>query len=141
MNILNISNLDKLKITKIKSWAIYFTYDNNKYLLHLGDADEYDTITTLYLRTPINNTGQYKLEPIVWHYGDFIPSIKYKTKKKYDGTLSQIDKQDFVWILTWNNIIESKYSDEITKRKHDIKKIENIKKKLNKLEYELKNEI
>ena len=32
-NKLIISDLSKLKITKIKSWAIYFTYNNKHYML------------------------------------------------------------------------------------------------------------
>lgn len=137
MDALNISNLNNLKITKIKNWAIYFTYNNNKYLIHRSTED-YDIFTTLYLRKPINNTGQYELESIIGYYGDFIPSIRYNAKNKYSGTLSQINKKDFVWKLTWDNIIESQYSDEIQERKHNIKNIEDIKKKINDFEYKLK---
>ena len=33
-NILNITDLNKLTITKVKPYAVYFTYDNEKYMLH-----------------------------------------------------------------------------------------------------------
>lgn len=33
-NRLNITDLDKLTITKVKPFVLYFTYDNERYMLH-----------------------------------------------------------------------------------------------------------
>ena len=93
MKKLIITDYDKLKITKVKYWAIYFEYDGEKYLLHC-DGELYEEVTTLYHRIPINNKGFYKLEIVNRYYGNKIPWLKCNYNKH---TLSAIDKVEFVY--------------------------------------------
>lgn len=58
MNKLNITDLDKLKITKVKSWVVHFIYDGQKYFLH-DDSDE-DRCTGLYKKNGKNIELIYK---------------------------------------------------------------------------------
>lgn len=79
MGKLIITDLSKLKITKVKNWAIYFNYDNEKYLLH-GSCCDYEYSSNLYKRIPINN--KYELVYMAGEYtwddyikGEFIKNI------------------------------------------------------------------
>ena len=59
---IHITDLNKLRLYKIKPWAIYFEYDGQKYLIHEGD-DDYEYAVTLYKKN-INEHGYYELEEI-----------------------------------------------------------------------------
>ena len=41
---IEMNDLLLLEITKVKSWDIYFDYDNKHYLLH-GKVDDYESFT------------------------------------------------------------------------------------------------
>ena len=58
---INITDISKLKITKVKPWKIYFEYDNTKYML-LEDSDE-DAHMSLYKRNQLEN-GNHTVECI-----------------------------------------------------------------------------
>lgn len=123
---LEIKDLSLLKITKVKDWAVYFTYDNEKYLLH-GSTDGGDSSITLYLRIPLNDNGKYKLEPLngKWTKDDYIAN-KYirvdKVGKQNCRTIhySEIDKSYFVKQLTNDEFVSGVFSVKV-----DIIKIKN----------------
>ena len=124
---LKINNINKLKITKIKDWAIYFTYDNARYLLHAN------TYTTLYKRKPLNECGKFELQWMCSKYGYLIPNINYRDKNNKSlrcRPYNQIDLKKFLWDMTWNDFFESDYSQEIEVRKQKIKEIDQDIKKL-----------
>lgn len=139
---MKIDDTTKLRITKIKNWAIYFTYDNEKYLLH-ESSEDYETATTLYKREVVNEHGKFKLIPLKSGYGGQIPNIKYKTNnriKNYNSRpFSQIDMNNFVWDMTWKGYFSSCYDIEIEKTKQKIKDIETTIETLKDMMRELRN--
>lgn len=122
---LEIKDLSLLKITKVKDWAVYFTYDTEKYLLH-GSSDGGDNSMTLYLRIPFGSDGKYKLEPIKgkWSSTDYVSSY-IKVNKVGNGKnktihYSEIDKEFFVKQLTNDGFVSG-----ILDEKVDIIKLKN----------------
>lgn len=104
MSKLIITDLNKLKITKVKDWAIYFNYDNEKYLLHgSGECGEYSS--NLYKRIPINN--KYELVYIKGEYtcDDYIKGEFIKEYYKRILVYNQIDKEYFV-----NQLVKWKFA-------------------------------
>lgn len=133
-----ITDLSKIKITKLKSWAIYFEYNSDKYLLH-ESTDDYDTTVTLYKRIPYNDFGKYELEYLCSKPYMEIPSIEYNKKKKHRiGTHSQINIEKFVYDMTFDGYFSSKYDEEIAIEKSPIykkkKQIEKLQKEIELLE-------
>jgi hypothetical protein len=123
---LKIDDIRKLKITKIKNWAIYFTYNNDRYILHESSKD-YETYTTLYKKVPLNESGKFELKWICNDVGRRIPYIHYKCERRikvYESrTHRQIDLDKFLWDMTWDGFFDSCYSDVIAKRKQQINDI------------------
>lgn len=112
MGKLIITDLNKLKITKVKDWAIYFNYDNEKYLLH-GSYCNYEYSSNLYKRIPINN--KYELVYMAGEYtwDDYIKGEFIKEYHKRTLVYNQIDKEYFVnqlvrWEFAEYNPIEPK---------------------------------
>lgn len=114
MGKLIITDLSKLKITKVKDWAIYFNYDNEKYLLH-GSCCDYEYGYNLYKRIPDISKNRYKLDCIARDFSDD-DCIRHEFTKesvKRGFTYSQIDKEYFVnklveWDFTEYNPIKPK---------------------------------
>ena len=132
---LTITDKSKLKITKVKDWAIYFTYCDEKYLLH-ESTDCYDSVVTLYKRLPVNDNGKYELEWLHSNPYSDIPTIEYKKKNKYwTGTNSQVNIDKFVYDLTKDGFFESEYEKEIKKKSDPINK---KKAQIAKLEEEIR---
>ena len=115
---LNIKDIHLLHITKVKPWAIYFNYDNKKYLLH-GSTQDYESSIHLYER--IWNGKHYELEYISGYLScsdnvenDF---ISYKCKGK---TYSQIDKARFVCLLEYKELCKGCYAMIVGQHKYHI---------------------
>ena len=69
-NTLTITDLDKLQITKIKLFTIYFTYDNERYMLHEGSSDGYYGYIELYKRVLNKHGSVIRVEYLnAGHYG------------------------------------------------------------------------
>lgn len=106
-----INDISKFKITKLKpNYAMYFTYNNHKYLLH-SKSDCGDKVTTLYKRNLIGNS--YKLEVVSsvwWDYFDEIYSVINKNYTSINGTptYSHIDKIGVLRVLDKWNLIKLK---------------------------------
>lgn len=105
--VIDIQDLSLLKITKVKTWAIYFDYGNKHYLLHNKLCDEYEEIHELYERN-INKNGFYSLNFIKSSYArssvlnDYIKPISWKTI-----VYNQIDKEYFRDKLVVNGFAKS----------------------------------
>lgn len=133
---LEIKDLSKLKITKVKPWAIYFDYDNEKYLLY-GRNEDYEYDITLYKRVPLplNDKGKYKLEYIFSQISasDYIKStyIKYFSKQM---CYKHIDKEHFVKKLTYDGFCYGMYDEYVEELKG---MINNIDKDVERYQYEI----
>lgn len=99
-------DLDKLKITKVKPWCIYFTYDNRYYMLHEEDeyGDEYESEVVLYERFLNNHGNVIKCKPLAscvkpLNIKEFINKLKivnHDGSCGYNIIYSKIDKIHFV---------------------------------------------
>lgn len=143
MDKLNITDLDKLKITKVKPWVVYFTYDGQRYFLH-DDSDE-DRCTGLYKKNGKNIERISGVITLSKPY-DFI-RIKKKIKPSKILVYNQIDKEYFVKKLTRQGIVDSLFqkdidelNEKISFNKEEIRQLKiDIDKKeseIRKLEYE-----
>ena len=116
MNKVNITDLDKLKITKVKTWVVYFTYDEQRYFLH-DDSDE-DRCIGLYKKND-KNIEEIGGAITLSYPCDFIRVKKnIKPPKKWNSTAcnivyNQIDKEYFVKKLTRQGIIDSLFQKDI----------------------------
>lgn len=123
-----ITDLSKIKITEVKDWVIYFSYNGEKYLLH-GSSDGFDASVTLYKRLSIDdNKGKYKLEVI-----ESMPSSSVYIRNEYiryfgldrNNTVSysNIDKEYFIKKLSYNGFANNIYDDLLKKKNNAIKDI------------------
>lgn len=116
MSGLKLNIIDDIKITKVRDWSIHFKHCGCSYLLHLSQ-DGYEEATTLY---EINNG---KLNPIHSEYDDYIPElylINGDRRTKDSQPYNQIDTDKFIYDLTWNGFVESKFSDDVKLNKSPI---------------------
>lgn len=130
MDKLNITDLDKLKITKVKPWVVYFTYDGQRYFLH--DDSEEDMCIGLYKKNDKNIEKFIGTITISKPY-DFI-RIKKAIKPSKTLVYNQIDKEYFVKKLTKQGIINSLFQKDIDKLN---KKISFNKEEIRKLKIEI----
>lgn len=93
-----VFNPSKIKIYKVKFWAVYFKYEDEYYLLHYG-GDLYEEATTLYHKI-LDENGKYELKVIASKYNNCIPKCVYKTT-----TYSHINRVDFVMSLLKDGFI------------------------------------
>ena len=130
---LNIKDINLLKITKVKPWTIYFNYNNTKYLLH-GATEDYESSVALYERKW--NGKKYDLEYISGYLScsDNVENefITYVGKGKI---YSQIDKKRFVSLLEYKGLCKGCFALQVGKNKSLINK-NNIK--ISKLEDEIR---
>lgn len=132
---LQIDDLNKLKITKVKRWAIYFTYDNERYLLH-GTSDCGESGVTLYKRNW--NGTKFKLERIASDWGDENVEYEYiKSIPRNTNTLvyAHIDKEYFVKKLSLDGFVYGIFDKEVENIKLNN---ENIREQIRKLENEIR---
>ncbi len=108
---LEIKDVKLMKITKVKPWAIYFTYDNERYLLH-ESSEAYDTVIRLYKRE-LNKFGNYKLEFIIGSpYCDFF-SKDYLGRNGSSIPYCQIDLDLFCKRMTRDKFFCGAYEKDI----------------------------
>lgn len=122
---LNIEDVDKLKITKVKSWAILFDYDDKHYLLHSDSEEGEGSGQTLYERI-LNENGNYVLYAVEskWYLEGSLISDYVRLSKTlnriYSSTIvySQLSKRYFAYKLTLNGLACG-CMKEIVKRNRD----------------------
>jgi hypothetical protein len=144
---LEIRDLSLLKINKVKDWAVYFTYDNEKYLLH-GSSDGGDYSMTLYLRIPIGSDGKYKLESITGKYtssdyvSDYINVNKLGKGKNKTIHYCDIDKEYFVKQLTKEGFVTGVLDEKVDaiklKNKVRQEEIKKLREQIYKIERQIK---
>lgn len=133
MSLPKFTFINMLKITKVRDWSIHFRYYGDRYLLHLSQ-DGGEESTTLYEI----NSGE--LNPIHSEYDDCIPELYLINgdRRKDSQLYKQIDIEKFVYDMTWNGFISSKFDDEIKMKKSPIYKkkceIERLQKEIEVLE-------
>lgn len=97
---------EKIKIYKVKPWAVYFKHGNDYYLLHYG-GELYEEATVLYQKI-LDKNGQYKLKYLHFCYGNKIPNCVFESK-----VYSHINKNRFIYYLTFYGFVESRFSPSI----------------------------
>lgn len=124
---LEIKDLNLLKITKVKKWEVYFDYDGEHYLLH-GSSELGEGAThTLYERH-LNEYGNYKLT-FIKNVGAFDESVGriYINKQKGNSVVYKlIDKKFFIRNLELKGLIS--VSDEYKCLLERMENIENLLK-------------
>ena len=145
MEKLYIIDLDKLKITTVKQWAINFTYDDIQYFIH-DDSDE-DRCMGLYRKPKCNSskglngkiTLDYPSDFIKLKYGKIRHSNYYN---KYIINYNQIDKEYFVMKLTeigfacglMENKVKEYEIEQIQKQiDRKLEEVNRLKEKINKI--------
>ena len=92
--VINKGKLDKLSITKVKDWSVYFTYENKKYMLH-EDSEGYYVYWNLYERIFDKDNNLIKVKFIA--SCDFMESIHDVIKYyRHKIVYKHIDKEYFV---------------------------------------------
>lgn len=137
---INITDIDKLKITKVKTYVINFTYDNVKYFIK--DDSEEDAHISLYRRVP---TGEFtfKNEHIngkitCMSLSQFIKDIS--KKNPHTLTYSNLDKEHFVKKLVSLGFSSGLFTNEYNQFSDKLKKLEDAKKEIDKQISSLKQE-
>lgn len=137
---LNIKDLRKLKITKVKPWSVLFTYDDIKYMLRCEDSQ-----TTLYRREHIDDkNGHYKLIALSRYYKNInirylCETITKKSNENKNIVYGQIKYDKFVARMTELGLIDSYYSKEIQVIKSTINEYKDEINRLNQLINSLKD--
>ena len=144
---LAINDLSLLKIDKLKNWAVYFTYDNEKYLLH-GSSDGGDNSMTLYLRVPLDSNGKYKLETITGKYSSTDYVSKYIKENKVGNGRNRtihycdIDKEFFVKQLINDGFVSGALEEKVdlikVKNKTRQDEIKKLREQIWKLEKQIR---
>lgn len=127
---LHIKDINTLRITKVKDWAIYFNVDNKSYLLH-ESSDAYESYTSLYEK--INDEyGNYTLNHIKGTYYKF---HNFKPILKNGNTYSKINKYEFVFKLVKYEL--AKTNDDaiklLIKQNNKLKEIHKLTNKIEQL--------
>lgn len=132
-NILNITDLKKLRITKIKgSYAVYFEYDGQKYMLH-DDSDE-DRCIGLYVRDNDNPQKVIRIAgAITLAYPiDFIRDISHG--KPTHISYAHVDREFFAKKMIQHELCEGKYKKEY---ENHLERVNCIQKEIDKLKLEI----
>lgn len=107
-NRLVISDLDKLKITKVKYYAIYFSYGDRYYILKEG-SDSYYSDFELYERVIDKNGYIKEVNYLCSGSIEYVEEcIRYKGRNcfRLHGANKHIDKEYFVEQLYNNGYIK-----------------------------------
>lgn len=101
-----ITDLNKLKITKIRYDKLYFKYDNTRYFVisHNSCGDQW---YSLYRKEFINNKCVVnKIASSGWTLADIMYLLDNKSSRKNCIVYSHIDKEYFVSKLKENKLIQ-----------------------------------
>ena len=133
-NKINITDISKLKITKVKPWKLYFEYDNTEYML-IDDTDE-DAHISLYKRHKLPS-GNHRVECIngaitCMGIHGFIRDISKKRPEHL--VYANIDRNYFVL-----NLIELGFSTGYLEGRHKkfMARRNNIQEEINKLQLKI----
>lgn len=130
-NIPSITDLSKLKITKVKQWAINFDYEDKHYFIHgryeYGEGSGQD-----FYERILDENGHYELIHITskWFEEDNLPVYYIKNYHKFRNYVyNQIDKDFFVKQLTKIGFADSDFVEVVKKEK---KTIDDLKEEIKK---------
>lgn len=129
MKKINITDLKKLKITKVRPWKIYFKYENKNYMLISENEDEHIS----FFEREISN-GKIRLHFInstnTW--GGIQSFIKDISKHAVTNVVyTNIDKEFFVKKLIALDLVCGIYSTEYT---NTVNKMQNIQDEIDALQ-------
>lgn len=143
MEKLNITDLNLLKITRVRNWSISFDYDNKHYLLHGTSELDGGSWSELFEKT-YDEKGKYHLEQIgATRSSEYVINDYLKKQKGKTIVYSQIDKEFFAFQLTYRKlatgIMEEKVKDVEKEQEKIQKKINYHKEKILELRKEFQN--
>ena len=116
---------DRLKVTKLNMYSIYFTYDGNKYFAK-ADGYSYDGgCTRLYKKTMLEG-GRYNLELITSVRGNEVSDLNNYFSNS-TGVLNQINKVGLIKEMIRGKLVDGawKFKEEIRKDDEEIGKLDN----------------
>ena len=139
---IDIQDLNLLKITKVKEWAIYFDYGKKHYLLHGQSEMGEGSWQVLYERT-INDCGKYHLEKIKerGYAPEYVADDYIKRQKGKTIVYSKIDKEYFAYKMTKRGFAIGIMQQKVEEENQHILSVENQIKELEQKIYELRREI
>ena len=116
---------DRLKVTKLNMYSIYFTYDGVKYFAK-ADGYSYDGgCTRLYKKTMLEG-GRYKLELITSVRDNEVSDLNNYFANS-TGVLNQINKVGLIKEMIRGRLVDGafKFKEEIREDDEEIDKLNN----------------
>ena len=119
---IRIKNLDNLRITKVKDWAIYFNYKSKQYILHGSSELGEDSWQKLYERK-FDSSGKCSLVLMkrIMYEKEY---LKYDYIEKQNGktiVYSLINKKHFVYTLTEKGFSDGLYLKDVEAKENEDK--------------------
>lgn len=141
---IHITDLSLLKITKVKNWAINFDYDGKHYLLH-GDSEPGEGSWNSLYERELDENGCYKLELLITVDGEeWVENYYINRQKGKTIVYKNIDKEYFALKLTKRGlatgIMEQKAEEDaelVEKLRAEIKLLESKAAELRREMYKL----
>lgn len=132
-----IENIDQVKILKVRTWAIDFSYKDTRYLLKGSYEVGEGSYGTLY-RKFVDELGRYKLEFICRNVcPEDIGKVFIESRVSDAPTLSQLDIPYFVYKLTEYGFVDSSYTHFVEAYQHLNKKLDKISSQLGNIHAEV----
>ena len=139
---IDIQDLNLLKVTKVKEWAICFDYDKKHYLLHGQSEMGEGSWQVLYERT-LDDCGKYHLKKIkeIGYAPEYVANDYIKRQKGKTIVYSKIDKEYFAYKMTKRGFAIGIMRQKVEEENQHILLVENQIKELKQKIYELRREI
>lgn len=139
---IDIQDLNLLRITKVKEWAICFDYGEKHYLLHGQSEMGEGSWQVLYERT-LNECGKYHLERIKesGYATEYVANDYIKRQKGKTIVYSKIDKEYFAYKMTKRGFAIGIMQQKVEEENKHILSVEKQIKELEQKIYGLRREI
>lgn len=124
-----IDDINELKITKIKPWAINFKYKREHYVIH-GESETGEGSWQVLYHKIMHGDKKIAMKQIGYsvYASEFVANdyFPYRSIETY----SSLDKEDFVYKMTARGLISSKYNDEVDVLKKEIDELQKQERSL-----------
>lgn len=139
---IDIQDLNLLKVTKVKEWAICFDYAQKHYLLHGQSEIGEGSWQVLFERT-LDDCGKYHLERIKesGYAPEYVADDYIKKQKGKTIVYSKIDKEYFSYKMTKRGFAIGIMQQKVEEENQHILSVESQIKELEQKIYGLRREI
>lgn len=139
---IDIQDLNLLRITKVKEWAIYFDYGKKHYLLRGQSEMGEGSWQVLYERT-LDECGKYHLERIKesGYATEYVANDYIKRQNGKTIVYSKIDKEYFAYKMTKRGFAIGIMQQKVEEENQHILSVKNQIKELEQKIYGLRREI